>query len=163
MTAGTLPVTDTANGFTGYAWIYEKAGIGPGVGGSAASNLLHLVNANDGGDAGLGGNTPLDWSVLASYDLGTSSDGGWYELGINIALDGTGIATFNGQTTLFTATGLNSGAFNIGYRENLQLGADGTPDSLMRPATFTFVPEAGILGLLTLGIAPLLRRRRTQR
>ena len=163
LTAGTLPVTDTANGFTGYAWIYEKAGIGPGVGGSAASNLLHLVNANDGGDAGLGGNTPLDWSILASYDLGTSSDGAWYQLGIDIALDGTGIATFNGQTTSFTATGLNSGAFNVGYRENLQAGADGTPDSLMRPATFTIVPEAGTLGLLTLGIAPLLRRRRTQR
>ena len=164
LTAGTLPVTDTANGFTGYAWIYEKAGTGPtSTGGSAASNLLHLVNANDGGDAGVGGNTPLDWSILASYDLGTSSDGAWYQLGIDIALDGAGIATFNGQTTLFTAAGLNSGAFNVGYRENLQVGADGTPDSLMRPATFTIVPEACTLGLLALGIAPLLRRRRTQR
>ena len=141
--AGALPLADTANGFTGIAWIYERVGLS--TAGSAVSEKLFLVDANDGGDSDLDGNTPLDWTILAVYDL-AGMPSGWVDLAVSIDATGNGIASFNGSITSFSTPALHSGAFNIGYRENLQLGADGTPDALLRPATFTF---AG-LGLLSL-------------
>lgn len=157
--AGTLPVADTANGFTGFAWVYEKVGVAPG-GGTPASHMLHLVDANDGGDSSAGGNTPLDWTILASYSLPTTSSGDWYELSIDLRSDGTGTGIFAGQQTLFSTNGFHSGAFNVGYRENLQIGADGTPDALLRPATFAPVPEPATAVLWSMGMLALLRRRR---
>jgi hypothetical protein len=121
---------------------------------------LYLVDANDGGDSDLGGNTPLDWTILQTIDISSlASD--WYILGMKINADGSGVAWFNGTKYFFTTTpGINSGAFNVGYRENLQLGADGTPDAIMRPATFTIVPEPASLALVGMMFLPLLRRRK---
>ncbi len=145
LSPGTLPFADTANGFTGIAWIYERVGASPG--GAPVSEKRYLVDANDGGDSDFGGNTPLDWVILATYDLSTSASG-WYGLSIEIDAAGSGVAVFNGQTTSFDAGELHSGAFNVGYRENLQQGTDGTPDALLRPPTFTFpsAPPAGLTG-----------------
>ena len=146
ISAGVLPASDTANGFTGIAWIYERVAADPTT--AVISEKLYLVDANDGGDSDLGGNTPLDWVILATYDL-SSTDTDWYDLSIFIDSAGNGIATYDGQSTLFTAPGMHSSAFNIGYRENLQIGADGTPDALLRPPTFTFAPVTSLLGDLT--------------
>lgn len=46
-----------------------------------------------------------------------------------------GFARFNDQEFTFS-TDSTAGAFGTGYRENLQIGADGTPDAIMRPPTF---------------------------
>jgi hypothetical protein len=136
--AGTLPGSDTANGCTGIAWVYERAGVTGG--GTTVSEKLHLVDANDGGDSDLAGNTPLDWTILATYDL-SSTDSGWFPLSIHIDAAGNGTAAFNGQVTAFNAGDMHSGCFHVNYRENLQLGAaDPVPEHLMRPATFTLVP-----------------------
>jgi hypothetical protein len=145
-----LPASESSNGFTGINWVYERTAVN---GSTAATQTLYLVDANDGGDADLGGNTPLDWTILQAIDIsGLASD--WFQLGIQIDALGNGVASFNGTDYLFTtSTALNSGAFNVGYRENLQVGADGTPDALMRPATFTLVPEPGSIALLVIGLA----------
>lgn len=155
--AATLPAADNANGFTGVAWVYERTAIS---GGTGATQVLYLVDANDGGDSDLGGNTPLDWIILQTFDIsGMASD--WYDLSIKVDALGNGAATFNGSTYLFTtSTALHSGAFNVGYRENLQLGSDGTPDAIMRPPTFTLVPEPATLTLVALGLIALATRRR---
>ncbi len=158
ISGGTLPASDTANGFTGFAWVYEKTGMT--AGGGAGTYKLHLVDANDGGDSDLGGNTPLDWTILATYDLPESLSGDWYDLSIEMSPDGSGVAMFEGIATPFTHSGFNSGAFNVGYRENLQVGSDGTPDALLRPATFTvMVPEPGTAVLMGFGVLGLLGRR----
>lgn len=152
-----LPAADNANGFTGVNWVYERTAIN---GGTGATQTLYLVDANDGGDSDLGGNTPLDWTILETIDIsGLASD--WFILGMKIDALGNGVAWFNGTSYNFTtSTALHSGAFNVGYRENLQLGTDGTPDAIMRPATFTVVPEPGTLSLLVIGLVGLLARRR---
>jgi hypothetical protein len=154
---GTLPASDSANGTTGIAWVYERTAIN---GATPATQLLYLVDANDGGDSDVGGNTPLDWTILQTIDISGLASA-WFDLGIAIDAAGNGVATFNGQIFNFTtSTALHSGAFNVGYRENLQLGADGTPDAIMRPATFTIVPEPGAVALASLLSLTALRRRR---
>jgi hypothetical protein len=158
LSAGTLPIADTANGFTGLAWVYEKTGAR--TSGTLATQKLHLVDANDGGDSQVGGNTPLDWNILATYILPETSSGDWYDLSIEMLPDGTGVAMFDGLATPFTHSGFNSGAFNVGYRENLQLGADATPDAIMRPATFTVIPEPGSVVMVGFGLLGLVARRR---
>jgi hypothetical protein len=153
----TLPAAESANGFTGINWVYERTAIS---GANAATQMLYLVDANDGGDSDLGGNTPLDWTILASYDISGMSPG-WQILGMRIDELGNGVAWFNDSKTYFTTSpGLNSGAFNVGYRENLQIGADGTPDAIMRPATFTMVPEPGTALLIVVGLMSLAASRR---
>lgn len=144
-----LPASESANGFTGVAWVYERTAIS---GATPATQWLYLVDANDGGDSDLGGNTPLDWIILQAIDI-SNLPSDWYELSIKIDQFGNGVAHFNGTNYLFTTTpGLHSGAFNVGYRENLQLGSDGTPDALMRPPTFTIVPEPSALALAALSL-----------
>jgi hypothetical protein len=156
ITAATLPAADTANGVTGVAWVYERTALN---GAAQPTAWLYLVDANDGGDSDLGGNTPLDWTILQAIDI-SSLTSNWYDLGISIDALGNGIATFNGASYPFvTSTNLHSGAFNVGYRENLTMGADVTPDALMRPATFTIVPEPGTLALAVLGLVSLFIRR----
>jgi hypothetical protein len=154
-----LPAAESANGYTGINWVYERTAIS---GNTPATQMLYLVDANDGGDSDLGGNTPLDWTILQAIDIsGLASD--WYTLGISIDPAGNGVAVFNGTQYGFTTSpSLHSGAFNVGYRENLQLGADGTPDAIMRPATFTLIPEPATVGLgmiAALAIAATARRR----
>jgi hypothetical protein len=158
-----LPAAETANGYTGINWVYERTAISGAIG---ATQTLYLVDANDGGDSDVGGNTALDWSILQTIDIsGLASN--WFELGISIDAAGNGVATFNGTDYAFvTSTNLHSGAFNVGYRENLQLGADGTPDAIMRPATFTIVPipEPATFALAALSACGLIvaaRRRRS--
>jgi hypothetical protein len=71
------------------------------------------------------------------------------------------VANFNGTNYNFvTSTALNSAAFNVSYRENLQLGSDGTPDAIMRPATFTIIPEPATLALVLMGLIPFGAGRR---
>ena len=142
---------------TGIAWVYERTALN---GATPSKQFLYLVDANDGGDSTLGGNTALDWTILQSIDLGSlSSD--WFELSINIDAAGNGVARFNGTSYNFTtSTALNSAAFNVSYRENLQLAADATPDALMRPATFSPVPEPASLVLVLMGLASAAAWRR---
>lgn len=152
-----LPLADAANGFTGYAWVYERVAVD---GAYTGSQKLHLVDANDGGDSDLGGSTPLDWAILKSYDL-SSTASGWFDLSISLDGAGNGLALFNGDATAFTvSSGFHGGAFNVGYRENLNMGADATPDAVMRPATFTIVPEPSTLLAAGLGLLLIGRRRR---
>ena len=94
----------------------------PSAARTGATQTLYLVDANDGGDSDLGGNTPLDWTILQTIDIsGLASD--WFDLGISIDAAGNGVARFNGTNYTFTtSTALHSGAFNVGYRENLQIG-----------------------------------------
>lgn len=158
--SGLMTAADSANGTTGIAWIYEKVGeTGTGLG--DVSEKLYLVDANDGGDAGTGGVTPLDWTILATVDLSAvSSD--WYDLGISIDANGNGTAYFNDQFFNFATTGFHSGAFNVAYRENTQFGADGTPDAVLRPPTFAAVPEPGtaLAGAALAALSTLRRRRK---
>ncbi len=157
LSAGTLPASDNFNGTTGFAWVYERTAIN---GATPAKEFLYLVDANDGGDSTAGGNTPLDWTILQTIDL-SSLTSDWYELSISVDALGNGVAGFNGTNYSFTApAAYHSGAFNVSYRENLQLGADGTPDAIMRPATFTIIPEPGTMTLLAAGLLALAVRRR---
>lgn len=142
------------NGITGLAWVYEKVGEST-AGGADTSEKLYLVDANDGGDQNAG-----DWTILQTIDIsGLASD--WFDLGISVDAAGNGVAYFNGQTFNFsTSTAFNGAAFSVGYRENTQIGADGTPDAILRPATFTIVPEPGTLSVLAIAAAVAGRRRR---
>jgi len=108
--SGQVGAADTTNGTTGVAWLYEKVAApnpnSPPGSGNAVSEMLYLVDAGDGGDAGQGGTRPFDWTILASIDLsGTSS--GWFRLGIDIDALGNGIARFDNQFFNFT-TALHS-------------------------------------------------------
>jgi hypothetical protein len=157
LSAGTLPASDNFNATTGFAWVYERTAIN---GATPSKKFLYLVDANDGGDSTLGGNTPLDWTILQTIDL-SGLPSAWYDLSISIDALGNGVATFNGTNYLFTApAAFHSGAFNVSYRENLQMGADGTPDAIMRPATFTIIPEPGTLALVLVGLIPFGAWRR---
>lgn len=161
--SGQVGVPDSANGTTGVAWVYEKVAAPnpanpPDPITNAVSEKLYLVDAGDGGDAGQGGTVPFDWTVLATVDLsGTAS--GWHRLGINIDAAGNGVARYDNQTFNFT-TALHSGAFGVAYRENTQLGADGTPDAILRPPTFARVPEPASIALAVLALGAMAMRRR---
>jgi hypothetical protein len=156
----TAPATDSANGTTGIAWVYERTAIN---GTTAATQMLYLVDANDGGDSDTGGTTPLDWTILQAIDI-SGLPAAWYDLGISIDAAGNGVANFNGTNYNFvTSTNLHSGAFNVGYRENLQIGADGTPDAIMRPPTFTIIPEPATLALVLMGVAAMFGIRHNRR
>lgn len=151
--------TVSANGISGVAWVYEKAGDN---GGSGVSEKLHLVDANDGGNSNATHASGLDWTILATVDLsGSPSD--WYQLGISVDALGNGVAKFGSQTFNFnTIAGLN-GTFSVGYRENLNLptGASGVP-TYVRPATWTLVPEPAslsIIGLALLATTRMIRKR----
>jgi hypothetical protein len=161
--SGQVGVTESANGTTGVAWIYEKVAapspndpVGPS---NQVSEKLYLVDAGDGGDAGQGGTIPFDWTILATVDL-SATPSGWYRLGIDIDATGNGVARYENQTFNFT-TGLHSGAFGVAYRENTQLGADGTPDAILRPPTFAAVPEPGTLLLAMFALLVVATARRT--
>jgi hypothetical protein len=156
LSAATLPQTETANAFTGLAWVYERVGVT--ASGTGLSEKLHLVDANDGGDADLDGNTPRDWIILKTYDLSATASG-WHDLSISLDAAGNGVATYDGQVTTFSVspTAHHASAFNVGYRENLQIGADGTPDALLRPATFITAPLT--FGTLVYAPAPAGSRK----
>ncbi len=159
LAAATLPQSDNFNGTTGLAWVYERTAIS---GSTPAKQWLYLVDANDGGDSTFGGTTPLDWSIIQAIDISGLSSG-WFELAILVDALGNGVATFNGTDYLFTTSaGYHAGAFNVSYRENLQMGADATPDAIMRPPTFTIVPEPATLTLLAASLLVLRRRRRAE-
>ena len=152
----TAPASDSANGTTGVAWVYERTAIS---GATPATQILYLVDANDGGDSDVGGTTALDWTILQTIDIGSLTSA-WFDLGISIDAAGNGVATFNGATFNFvTSPAYHSGAFNVGYRENLQVGADATPDALMRPPTFAPVPEPTSAMLLVIGLVAALTGR----
>ncbi|MFO0792068.1 MAG: lamin tail domain-containing protein [Pirellulales bacterium] len=154
----TAPAADSANGTSGIAWVYEKTAVN---GNTPATQILYLVDANDGGDSDLGGTTPLDWTILQTIDI-SGLPSSWFGLSIFVDAAGNGVATFNGNSYNFTtSTALHSGAFNVGYRENLQIGTDGTPDAIMRPPTFTVVPEPTtlVLAVMAFGLAGFGRRR----
>jgi hypothetical protein len=154
---GSTSLSNGATGNTGIAWYYEKVGISPT--GAPVSEKLYLIDANDGGNSNsAGGTTAFDYTVLATIDLSTVPSG-WHDMGITVNPDGTGVATFDGQTFNFnTALGLD-GAFYVGYRENLQEGAVGVP-SYARPATFAVIPEPASLGVLAAAGLLAIRRRR---
>ncbi len=153
--SGQVGVPDTSIGTTGIAWVYEKVAAphpndppGPS---NMVSEMLYLVDAKDGGDAGQGGSRPVSWSILAQIDLsGAPSD--WYRLGIDIDALGNGVARFGNQWINFT-TAQQNGAFTVAYRENTQIGTVGVPGQYLRPPTFASVPEPALPVLLMVGLA----------
>ncbi|HEX4412043.1 MAG TPA: lamin tail domain-containing protein [Lacipirellulaceae bacterium] len=161
---GHVGVPDTSNGTTGIAWVYEKVAppnpnnpIGPG---NLASEMLYLVDAKDGGDAGQGGARPFAWTVLASVDLSNFSSN-WFRLGIDIDPLGNGVAQFGNQF-FNLATAQQSGAFSVAYFNNVQSGSVADRPAILRPATFTAVPEPTTiaLGILVVGTLSICRQRR---
>jgi hypothetical protein len=110
------------------------------------SEKLYLVDAKDGGDAGLGGTKPLYWSILAEIDL-SNTPSNWFRLGIDIDALGNGTARFGDQLFNFV-TAQHSGAFSVAYRENIV----GIPVTVLRPPTFVAVPEPSSV-LLSLACA----------
>jgi hypothetical protein len=150
---------NSANGATGIHWYYEKVGVP--VGGGSVSEKLYLIDANDGGQGNINGPGGLNWTILATIDLSTTTSG-WYNLSLSIAPDGQGVAMFNSQVFNFTTIAGFAGEFAVGYRENTQAGAVTVPDYL-RPATYA-IPEPGSFGLIAIASSLLgLRRRRAAR
>jgi hypothetical protein len=146
------PGTLGLNGATGIHWLYEKT--------SNGSEKLYLIDANDGGNSNADHVAGLDWTILQTLDLSATASG-WYELGLSIAPDGTGIATFDGQQFGFTTIADLEGTFTVGYRENTQDGTILIP-AYLRPATFSLmIPEPGTTALLALGALCLAKRRRS--
>jgi hypothetical protein len=145
------------NGATGVHWYYEK--VSPSTaGGTNVSEKLFLVDAGDGGPNNIAGTNGVDWTVLATIDLSSTSSG-WYNLSLSIAPDGQGVATFDSQTFNFSTTPGFVGEFAVGYRENTQAGAVTVPDYL-RPATYA-IPEPGSAVLIGFAAGLLgIRRRR---
>ena len=136
--SGQVGVPDSQNGTTRVAWVYEKVAapnpndpLGPG---NTPSEMLYLVDAGDGGDAGQAGTRPFDWEILASIDL-ASQPSSWYRLGIQVDALGSGLARFGDQLFPFT-TELSSGAFSVAYRENAHMGTTAVPLTILRPPTF---------------------------
>jgi hypothetical protein len=147
LAAGTI----SANGATGVHWLYEKT--------STASEKLYLIDANDGGNSNADNALGLDWTILTTIDL-SATGSGWHTLSLSIAPDGAIAASFDSQSFSFSTIPGLVGEFSVGYRENTQDGADGTPIYL-RPATFAAIPEPGSVALF--GLVSLLgatRRRR---
>ncbi|HEY6565061.1 MAG TPA: hypothetical protein VIY86_11225, partial [Pirellulaceae bacterium] len=156
LAAVVLPASESANGTTGIAWVYERTAINAAT---PATQFLYLVDANDGGDSDVGGNTPLDWTILQAIDV-SNMPSDWYQLSIAVDALGNGVANFNGTNYNFvTSTALNSGAFNVAYRENMQMAADGTPDAFLRPPTFTIIPEPAAAVCFAIGLIALAARR----
>lgn len=156
---GTTSSSNSANGATGVMWYYEKVGVS--AAGAPVSEKLYLVDAGDGGNGNsAGGSVPFDWTVLQTIDLSAlSSD--WHDLSISIDALGNGVATFDNLVFNFTTAPDLVGSFYVGYRENLQNGSDGTPDAIIRPATFAVVPEPAIFGIMA--VSGLLTLRRSRR
>jgi hypothetical protein len=147
----------SAAGFTGLAWVYEKAGL---TGAGGVSELLHLVDANDGGNSNSTHVSGLDWTILATFDMSTRSSN-WYNLSVSVDAAGVGTASFDNNVVNFNTAANLAGTFYVGYRENLNLasGASGVP-SYVRPATYAPIPEPGTIAGLALAAGALGLRRR---
>jgi Lamin Tail Domain len=159
--SGTVAATGAstgANGATGIHWYYEKVGeTSPGF--ADVSEILYLIDANDGGDSNVNSGNPLDWIIIAMIDL-SNSPSGWHNLSLSIAPNGQGVAMYDNQTFNFTTMAGLVGEFSVGYRENTGNETTGTP-SYLRPPTFAEIPEPGTFGLL--GVAGTLLGLRHRR
>jgi hypothetical protein len=163
--AGHVGIPDTSNGTTGVAWVLEKV-VAPNPNdpqspSNIPTEMLYLVDAKDGGDAGLGGARPMAWTILASIDLSTlASD--WFRLGIDIDAQGNGVARFNNQFFNFV-TAQHSGAFSVAYYENAAVNTV-MPLANLRPPTFVAVPEPTTIAFSVLAGAAmsLFRQRQTR-
>ena len=154
-----LPPSDIGpNGASGVHWYYEKVGESF-TGAGDVSEKLYLVDAGDSGPANVDGVLGFDWTILATIDLSTTNSG-WFTLGIFIAPDGTGAAIFGEQVFQFTTTAGLTGEFSVGYRENTTDLGVGVP-AYLRPPTFA-VPEPAIASLFGLGAVALTVRRRAR-
>jgi hypothetical protein len=162
--SGQVGVPDTTIGTTGIAWVYEKVAApnpnNPPGPTNMVSEMLYLVDAKDGGDAGQGGSRPLYWTILAQIDL-SSAASSWFRLGIDIDSLGNGVARFGDQLFNFT-TALQNGAFSVAYRENTQIGTNGVPGQYLRPPTFADVPEPAAQVLMVIGLLALAAARRCE-
>jgi hypothetical protein len=160
--SGQAGIPNSKNGTTGIAWVYEKvAAPDPSVPASPAnmvSEKLYLVDAKDGGDSGQGGTTPLYWNIITAIDL-SSTNSGWFRLGIDIDTAGSGVARFENQFFNFN-TAQHSGAFSVGYFENTQIGGIEVPADFLRPPTFVAIPEPNALLLFLIGALYFYRSRR---